>query len=106
MATFAEFWLKPFKAAASTAAVRGQHWRISCDDASMLLTAQESRSHRFLIIEVANTVEVSDALEAASCAPPPDGLSFQASPTRLFLARQGGQCSEGSGLLLSRSTER
>ena len=24
MATFAEFWLKPFKAAASTAAVRGQ----------------------------------------------------------------------------------
>jgi hypothetical protein len=55
MATFAEFWLKPFKAAASTAAVRGQHWRISCDDASMLLTAQESRSHRFLFIEVTNT---------------------------------------------------
>jgi len=59
MATFAEFWLKPFKAAASTAAVRGQHWRISCDDASMLLTAQESRSHRFLFIEVTNTARSS-----------------------------------------------
>ena len=34
---------------------RGQHWRISCDDVSMLLTAQESRSHRFLFIEVTNT---------------------------------------------------
>jgi hypothetical protein len=36
----------------------------------------------------------------------PDGLSFQASPTRLFSARQGGQCLEGSDLLLSQSTER
>jgi hypothetical protein len=34
---------------------RGQHWRISCDDVSMLLTAQESRSHRCLFIEVTNT---------------------------------------------------
>src|SRR5258708_7152887 len=34
---------------------RRQHWRISCDDLSMLLTAQESRSHRFLFIEVTNT---------------------------------------------------
>src|ERR1700748_3893232 len=50
-------------------------------------------------------VEVSDALEAASCGPP-RWTVFSGVTDSAFFGSQGGQCLEGSDLLLSRSTER